>query len=86
MMYFEAIFQPSNLTNYNSDNVQNIVGKKIALQDGWVLEEGPHKGQQGYYLPNSTVGLIPACDLKEIKVIPYSQWKDIYKNTEQEVL
>jgi hypothetical protein len=85
MMYFEAIFQPSNLTNYNSDNVQNIVGKKVALQDGWVLEEGPHKGQQGYYLPNSTVGLIPACDLKEIKVIPYSQWKDIFNNTKQEV-
>jgi len=84
-MYFEAIFQPSNLTNYNSDNVQNIVGKKVALQDGWVLEEGPHKGQQGYYLPNSTVGLIPACDLKEIKVIPYSQWKDIFNNTKQEV-
>lgn len=84
-MYFEAIFQPSNLTNYNSDNVQNIVGKKVALQDGWVLEEGPHKGQQGYYLPNSTVGLIPACDLKEIRVIPYSQWKDIFNNTKQEV-
>ena len=86
MMYFEAIFQPSSLTNYDSDSVQKIVGKKIALQDGWVLEEGPHKGQQGYYLPNSTVGLIPASDLKEIRVIPYSQWKDIFDSTKQEVL
>jgi hypothetical protein len=86
MMYFEAIFQPSSLTNYNTDSVQKIVGKKVALQDGWVLEEGPHKGQQGYYLPNSTVGLIPASDLKEIKVIPYSQWKDIFDSTKQEVL
>jgi len=85
-MYFEAIFQPSNLTNYASDSIQKIVGKKIALQDGWVLEEGPHKGQQGYYLPNSTVGLIPASDLKEIKVIPYAQWKDIFNSTKQEVL
>ena len=64
MMYFEAIFQPNNLTHYNSDDVQKIVGKKIAVQDGWILEKGPHKGQQGYYLPNSTVGLIPASDLK----------------------
>ena len=86
MMYFEAIFQPSSLTNYNSESIQKIVGKKVALQDGWVLEEGPHKGQQGYYLPNSTVGLIPASDLKEIKVIPYAQWKDIINSTKQEVL
>ena len=86
MMYFEAIFQPSSLTNYNSESIQKIVGKKVALQDGWVLEEGPHKGQQGYYLPNSTVGLIPASDLKEIKVIPYAQWKDIFNSTKQEVL
>jgi len=83
-MYFEAIFQPNNLTHYNSDDVQKIVGKKIAVQDGWILEKGPHKGQQGYYLPNSTVGLIPASDLKEIRVIPYSQWKDIFNRTKQE--
>ena len=86
MMYFEAIFEPSRLTDYNSDNIQKIVGKKIALQDGWVLEEGPHTSQQGNYLPNSTVGLIPASDLKEIKVIPYAQWKDIFNSTKQEVL
>ena len=84
MMYFEAIFQPNNLTHYNSDDVQKIVGKKIAVQDGWILEEGPHKGQQGYYLPNSTVGLIPASDLKEIRVIPYAQWKDIFNRNKQE--
>ena len=84
MMYFEAIFQPNNLTHYNSDDVRKIVGKKIAVQDGWILEEGPHRGQQGYYLPNSTVGLIPASDLKEIRVIPYSQWKDIFNRTKQE--
>jgi hypothetical protein len=86
MMYFEAIFEPNNLTHYNSDDVQKIIGKKIAVQDGWILEEGPHKGQQGYYLPNSTVGLIPASDLKEIRVIPYAQWKDIFNRTKQETV
>ncbi|MFO7687232.1 MAG: hypothetical protein R6V60_14205 [Desulfobacterales bacterium] len=86
MMYFEAIFQPHNLTFYNSGEIHKIIGKKIALQDGWILEEGPHKGQQGYYLPNSTVGLIPASDLKEIRVIPYAQWKDIFNRTKQETV
>ena len=63
--------------------IEQKIGKKIAVQDGWILEEGPHKGQQGYYLPNSTVGLIPASDLKEIRIIPYAQWKDIFNRTKQ---
>ncbi len=79
-MYFEAIFQPSDTSIYNTE-AKRIVGKRIALQDGWVLEDGPNKGQQGYYVPNSTVGLIPACDLKEIKNIPYALWKEIFNRT-----
>jgi hypothetical protein len=77
-MYFEAIFQPSTTDTYNGQ-AANIIGKKIAVQDGWVLENGPHKGQLGYYLPNSTIGLIPASDLKEIRNIPYARWKDLFK-------
>jgi hypothetical protein len=79
-MYFEATFQPSNASAYKPD-AADFIGKKIAIQDGWVLEEGPHKGQQGYYLPNSTIGLIPAADLKDIKAVPYVQWKDILNRT-----
>jgi hypothetical protein len=52
-MYFEAVFQPSNGTEYNSD-AADFVGKKVAIHEGWTLEEGPHKGQQCFYIPNST--------------------------------
>ena len=55
-MYFEAVFQPSNDTEYNSD-AADFVGKKVAIHEGWTLEDGPHKGQQCFYIPNSTVGL-----------------------------
>jgi hypothetical protein len=47
-MYFEAVFQPSNDTEYNSD-AAGFVGKKVATREGWILEEGPHKGQQCFY-------------------------------------
>jgi hypothetical protein len=76
-MYFEAVFQPSNGTEYNS-TAADFVGKKVAVQEGWILKEGPHKGQQCYYIPNSTVGCIPMSDLKELKSIPFVQWKVIY--------
>ena len=79
-MYFEAVFQPSNDTEYNSE-VSDFVGKKVAIQEGWILEEGPCKGQQCYYMPNSTVGCIPVSDLQQIKSIPFVQWKEIHNQT-----
>ena len=79
-MYFEAVFQPSNDTDYNSD-IADFVGRKVAIQEGWILEEGPHKGQQCFYMPNSTVGCIPASDLQGLKNIPYVQWKEIYNQS-----
>jgi len=79
-MYFEAVFQPSNDTDYKSD-VAGFVGKKVAIREGWILEEGPHRGQQCFYMPNSTVGCIPASDLLELKNIPYARWKEIYNQT-----
>jgi hypothetical protein len=79
-MYFEAVFQPLNDTDYNSE-VSDFTGKKVAIQEGWILEEGPCKGQKCFYMPNSTVGCIPESDLKQIKSIPYVQWKAIYNLT-----
>ena len=79
-MYFEAVFQPSNGTEYNSD-ASDFVGKKVAINAGWTLEEGPHKGQQCFYIPNSTVGCIPESDLQELKSIPFVQWKEIFDQT-----
>jgi len=76
-MYFEAVFQPSNDTEYNS-SASDFVGKKVAIHEGWTLEDGPHKGQQCFYIPNSTVGCIPESDLQELKSIPFVQWKEIY--------
>ena len=80
-MYFEAVFQPSDNTDYHSD-IADFVGKKVAIPEGWILEEGPHKGQQCFYMPGSTVGCIPASDLQGLKNILYVQWKEIYNQTD----
>jgi hypothetical protein len=77
-MYFEAVFQPSNNSEYNSSAAE-FVGKKVAIQEGWILEEGPHKGQQCFYMPNSTVGCIPESDLQQIKSVPYTHWRQIHE-------
>jgi hypothetical protein len=79
-MYFEAVFQPSKDTEYNSD-AADFVGKKVAIHEGWTLQEGPHKGQQCFYIPNSTVGCIPESDLQELKSVPFVQWKEIFNQT-----
>ena len=76
-MYFEAVFQPSNGTEYNS-SAADFVGKKVAIHEGWTLEDGPHKGQQCFYIPNSTVGCIPESDLQQLRSIPFVQWKEVY--------
>jgi hypothetical protein len=76
-MYYEAIFNPCQPNDYNHDAL-SFVGKKIALQDGWIIKNGPHKGQHCFYLPESTVGTIPASDLENLKSIPYVQWKTIF--------
>jgi len=76
MMYFEAVFSPTDQAEYNSEAV-SCVGKKLAVQQGWIIEEGPHKGQQCYYVPNTTIGRIPQSDLKDLKNIPYAQWKQV---------
>ena len=78
-MFYEAIFQPSSKMNYNSD-AKSLAGKKVAIQDGWVIKEGPFKGQNCFYIPNSTVGWIPQCDLTDLKPIPLIRWKEIHKN------
>ena len=78
-MHFEAVFQPADQTSYNADAV-NFVRKKIAIQAGWIIDEGPHKGQQCFYVPNSTIGTIPQSDLRELKDIPYVQWKDLHNH------
>ena len=78
-MFFEAIFQPSEKMNYNTD-AKRLAGKKIAVQDGWIIEDGPFKGQNCFYIPNSTVGWIPKCDLKGLKPISLVRLKEIHKS------
>ena len=75
-MYYEAIFQPSEKMDYNAE-AKKLEGKKIAVQDGWIMENGPFRGQNCFYIPNSTVGLIPISDLKELKPISFARWKEI---------
>jgi hypothetical protein len=75
-MYFEAVFNPSENPNYSTD-AHNLAGKKIAIQAGWVIKEGQFKGQECYYIPNSTIGLIPVCDLDDLKPLPFVKWREL---------
>ena len=78
-MFYEAIFQPSEKMNYNTD-AKRLAGKRIAVQDGWIVKDGPYKGQNCFYIPNSTVGWIPQCDLKELKPTSFVMWNEIFRS------
>jgi hypothetical protein len=78
-MFYEAIFKPSRKMKYNAE-AKKLAGKKIAVQDGWVVEEGPFEGQNCFYIPNSTIGWIPIDDLKEMKPISFTKWEEIYNS------
>lgn len=78
-MYYEAIFQPSNKKKYDT-KVKKLAGKTIAVNDGWIIKEGPFKGQQCFYIPSSTVGWIPMCDLKDLKPASFARWQVIHKS------
>ena len=77
-MFYEAIFEPSKSMNYNSE-AKKLAGKRIAVQDGWVVEEGPFKGKNCFYIPNSNIGWIPIDDLKEIKPVSFARWKEVHR-------
>lgn len=79
-MHFEAIFKPKDSTEY-TPLADQLIGKKIAILNGWQIEDGPHKGQYSYYMPNSTLGMIPQSDLSEIKSVPYVQWRILHDQT-----
>jgi len=72
-MFYEAIFQPSKNMNYTTES-KKLAGKKIAVQDG------PFKGQNCFYIPNSIVGWIPQCDLIGLKPTSLVKWKEIAKS------
>ena len=78
-MFYEAVFQPLKRKNYNAE-AKKLAGKKIAVQDGWIIEDGPLKGQNCFYIPNSTVGWIPMDDLIDLKPISFTKWKEIYNH------
>ncbi len=82
-MYFEAIFKPADKAEY-SNEAEDFVGKKLPIQQGWVIDDGPHKGQQCYYAPNTTIGRIPVSDLQELKSIPYARWQQLYNSIDSE--
>ncbi len=50
-MFQERIFQPSEKMDDNAD-AKRLEGKKIAVQDRWILENGPFKGQISLNLNN----------------------------------
>ena len=82
-MYFEAIFSPADQAEYKSE-AADFVGKKLPIQEGWIIDDGPYKGQQCYYAPNTTIGKIPISDLQELKSIPYARWQQLYSSIDSE--
>jgi hypothetical protein len=78
-MFYEAIFQPSKKMKYTT-KVKKLAGKNIGVKDGWIIKDGPFKGQNCFYIPNSTVGWIPQCDLIGLKPISLVKWKEIAKS------
>ena len=78
-MFYEAVFQPSEKMEYNED-ARSLAGQKIAVEDGWIIDEGEFKGQRCYYIPNSTIGWIPKCDLKDLQPVPFVKWKDLHSS------
>jgi hypothetical protein len=50
-MFYEGIFQPSEKMDYNAE-AKKVEGKKIVVQDRWILENGPFKGQISLNLNN----------------------------------
>ena len=78
-MFYEAVFEPSKQRAYNDDAME-LAGKIIAIEDGWIIDEGDYKGQQCFYIPNSTVGWIPSSDLKDLRPVPFARWKETHNN------
>ena len=78
-MLFEAIYQPSEIKDLSS-KAKKLVGRRIVIQIGWKLDNGPYKGQY-CYLPNPDfgVGFIPASDLRNIRNISLGVWRKINK-------
>ena len=78
-MHYEAIFTPADQAEYSTE-AADFVGKKLPIQMGWIIEEGPHKGQQCYYAPNTRIGKIPVSDLQELKSIPFARWQQLFNS------
>jgi hypothetical protein len=78
-MFYEAVFEPSKQRAYNDDAME-LAGKIIAIEDGWIIDEGDYKGQQCFYIPNSTVGWIPSSDLKDLRPVPFVRWKETHNS------
>jgi hypothetical protein len=79
-VFYEATYQPSKPEDFNADT-KKFIGRRIALQDGWKLEDGPNKGEY-CYLPSHGffVAFIPASELKDIQNISYGRWKELNSN------
>ena len=77
-MFYEATYQPQKKTGLTAEAKKHI-GKVIALQESGVMRSGPYKGQDSY-IPAAKFGLVPACDLKNMKALTPVKWKDICKN------
>ena len=63
-----AIFRPKC-----TDDLQYSpeIGKTYIFQAGWIIDEGPYKGEWAMmpidYIPGQYFGWVPECDLETVK-------------------
>jgi len=80
-MLYEAVFDPSEQSDYPS-HLLKLKGKRLALHGSSVAAQGPFKGEECFYIPNTTIGLIPVRDLKNIRSVPFVEWEKTFKQLE----
>ncbi len=80
-MYYEAIYQPRDEDNIK-EQAKRYIGKKIALQEGF-QKDTTAKKKNVCYIAVPSFGMIPNYDLKDIKSIPFNDWKIIRKISEE---
>jgi len=80
-MFYEAVFSPEHPEQL-AEEVRSYIGKKIVLQAGGRLDNGPKKGEQ-CFLTTQKIGYpIPASDLKDVKSVSYLRWQTMRKEME----
>lgn len=79
--YVSATFDPKNLNTLKQSG-KALIGQTLEYQAGWIIEDGPYKGDWAMSFSNQEVRRlllscqeidfcwVPLCDLKDVKPLP----------------